>query len=443
MAFLGFQLPSAVASSLTLSFTYLIGALHSRRMGYAAILFLLLTFTFTTEARTISLDQFITAITTLCFYIIYSAEKLQRKNRILWIFPLLILGFALRGPIGLIIPASVICIFYFFSKEYRRLLAVGLIALILLILCSLLLLWMAYKAGGAPFLQEVLSMEILSRLPREANTPPFYFYFIESVGAYAITYPLALLILGGLAFNSRQIFDKKLCLKLAGWIFIILIGLSIPGSKKIRYILPITPALALICAYLFSSENIGAYFLLLKKGLLGFCFILSLLLISAALWIHWRQPALHFYYGAAVATFSLLLCSMIALRKYHLALLGLTSLAFFSFIILILEPINISIDGTQDFIIKINQLRNHVDVPLIFYEEGRDGFAIKYLANAPQEEKIVFIGKEEDLLKLKTAALIITRPNNYQHLIEKSHFKEIQEGKIGHQPIVIFQMIEK
>ena len=105
-------LPSAIASAVVLTTTYLIGALHSRRWGFFAVCFLMFTVAFMTESRTISLDNYTTAITTLCFYLAYSASLSKKSPSIVLMAILLIVGFAFRGPIGLVTPAGVLCVFY-------------------------------------------------------------------------------------------------------------------------------------------------------------------------------------------------------------------------------------------------------------------------------------------------------------------------------------------
>ena len=54
-----------------------------------------------------------------------------------------------------------------------------------------------------------------------------------------------------LGIKNFQGKDRDLLKKCLGWAFVVLIGLSLPADKKIRYILPVAPALALICGYLF------------------------------------------------------------------------------------------------------------------------------------------------------------------------------------------------
>ena len=54
-------------------------------------------------------------------------------NRRLYLIPLLFLaGFACRGPIGLVVPAAVICAFYFWEGNLKRLLLTAIAALVLL-----------------------------------------------------------------------------------------------------------------------------------------------------------------------------------------------------------------------------------------------------------------------------------------------------------------------
>ena len=76
-------LPTAVVSALVLVVTYRIGATISRQWGWTAVLLTLFTHLFLTESRSISLDQYNALATTLCFYLIYSADIYGKRKR-LW-----------------------------------------------------------------------------------------------------------------------------------------------------------------------------------------------------------------------------------------------------------------------------------------------------------------------------------------------------------------------
>lgn len=240
-------LPTAIASTLTLCVTYLIGARFGRRWGWCGVFFLLLTLTFVVEARTISLDQFVTLITVVCFLLLEKATRI----RLGLIGALLILSFAFRGPIGIVIPTAVMCVSCLLDKNYKRFFVIGFSALFLLFFCSALLMLLAYIEGGVSFVQDVWRMEVASRL-HDVKTLPYTFYFTECLGAYAITYPLVILVLVG-SFTLPSSPQRKLLFKCIAWVAVILLGLSIPVDKKMRYVLAIAPALALICAFLYNK----------------------------------------------------------------------------------------------------------------------------------------------------------------------------------------------
>jgi len=297
-------LPSAILATLTLIFTYLIGALQHKRWGLYAVFFLLLTATFIKSARSISLDLYPTLITTLCFYLVYSADKKNQPARGAWIYLLFILGFALRGPIGLVVPTGVVCTYYLLDKQIKRFLLVGCIALILLLVCSAAFLTLAYYVGGDTFMQEVLQMEVLGRI--DNHFLPRYFYFTNSLNSYALAFPFSILVLLGVIFSRKGNNDQlTLLIKLIGWAAVILIGMSVPDDKKVRYILPMLPAVALIAAYPWVAPTSQRYFTYLRNITMGIFFILPLFLLCviSLIYFYVNDEALRFHpsYASVVA----------------------------------------------------------------------------------------------------------------------------------------------
>lgn len=367
-------LPSAVAAAATLSATYLIGATHVRRLGWFAVGFLLFTLTFLMEARTISLDMFVTAFTAFAFYFAYTAHVQQKKLPLVWIMILLGMSFAVRGPIGLVIPTAVLCVFYLMEKEIKTFFLVGTLAAVLLVLCTLLLLGIAYHAGGDDLLQAVLRMEVLGRL--QGVAPPVYFYWLEGLSAYAVTYPLAILVFLMAAWRRDEQF--KVIKILAAWGFILLIGLSVPADKKMRYILPMAPALALICAHIFRRKNMFR----------------TIVFVSAV--------------TAWVLTY-----------------------------ILIVEPANLRANLTRDFVQRIEALRELHHARLVFYHEGPDGLVIKYLVSMPKEEDPIFITDFQQLNHIKQPVFVITQEDNLRVIPPRS-LHIIARGKVGHDAVLVF-----
>lgn len=425
--------PSALAASITLATTYAIGSLYSKRWGLSGVLFLLFTSAFIMEARTISLDQYITAITTLSFYIVYSSQIQRHPKKVWWVLPLLALGFLFRGPLGLVIPAGVVSTLFLLEKDIKRFFLFGFFAASLLVICSLILVSLAYLSGGDAFMHEVMQKEVLGRM-QDLKTPPFYFYFVDSFGSYAITYPLAILILIGMLPSLKNDLIKKL----TGWILVIILGLSIPGDKKVRYILPIAPALSLICGYLFVATNEKKYFYFLQKGLIWFfCFFPSLC-FGVTFYIYHKHPNLSFYFYPAITFLCIMQLGAFFLIKQSLRVLMIAMLAFVGSYILIVEPINIDINKSREFVRTTEELRQDQHAKLAFYQEEKDGWVIKYLLNMPHEEHPLFITNSKELSEFKEHAFFITLKEKFNR-IENSHLFQVRlNGKIGRKDIIVF-----
>lgn len=439
-------LPSAMASAITLATVYLIGSLHDKRFGVASVLFLLFTNLFLLEARTISLDQYITTITAVSFYIVYSANYLQKTKR-LWFIPLLmILGFAFRGPIGLVVPTGVVCVFYLLDKEIKKFFIVGFIGALLLIVCASVQLALAYHVGGMHFVQHVLEMQVFGRMG-DSKAQPIYFYFIDGLAAYAITLPVAFVIIIGI---GRQLFkinlphDLKLLQKLMGWVLIILIGLSVPADKKLRYVLAIAPALALICGYLFIARQ--KYLVYLRRLFYWFCAIFPLVCIAVVLVADQKKLSLNLSYIMLMNLFIVLQVSTLYFhwRNRDMHVFFVATLAFIMACLLIMEPINLHANRTRVFAEQVETLRHHQQATLVFYQLGKDGMPIKYLLNMPHEENPVFINDHETLLNFKQKAFVITSTDKFlqmpSHVLKLFHV--VRRGKIGHKEVVVFSKPE-
>jgi len=427
--------PSAFVSAMTLVVTYLIGAQQSRIWGLSAVCFLLLTNAFVAEARTISLDQYVTLITVSCFYF-------ALIGKVRSVFPLLVLGFAIRGPIGLVIPTAVLCVFYLLEKDFRRFLLVGISAGLLLVLCVLVLLGLAYHVGGETFVWDVLQMQVLGRI-QDVKPLPWYFYLKESLGAYALAYPVAILVVLGLAKAAPS--DRQFLQKLVGWVVIILVGLSIPSDKKIRYILPFAPALALLCGYLFTVGRERKYYYLLQRLLHVFCIIFPLLCLVVLIVIDKRYPELKLYYSGIVSFF---ITTQIVLFLLHsqvkhkeISALLMASFSFVAAYVLIVEPINLQLNQTREFVQRVEDLRFREHAQLVFYHQRTDGLVIKYLVNMSQDEQPAFVATADALLAYHQPVFIVATEENFQQ-ISPAIVKKMQivaRGKVGREPFVVFK----
>lgn len=447
-------LPSAIAASLTLTMTYLIGSLHNKRWGLYGVLFLLMTIVFLKSARSIALDMYPAMITACCFYMVYSADIKDWRSRESMIYLLLILGFAFRGPIGLVIPTGVICTYYLQDANYKRFFIVGAFALLILITCTLTLLMLAHVDGGHEFVHDVLRMEIVGRMDK--SHLPFYFYFTTGFKDYALSFPLAVIVLLGVIYYEQRLHhhtpELKLMVKLFGWAMIVMLGMSIPGDKKIRYILPIAPAIALFAAYVFIAPKGERYFLWLRWLLVRFFLVFPALLYIGlrVVMAYASKHSLDFQINYLLVTQvlfasiagSFLLFVIFAKKEQwrDTGVLCIATLCFVFCYIVVAEPIELYIDKTRAFVLEVEKARKHNHAKLIFYRETPDGLPIKYLVDMPSEETPIFMGDEEELVSYASPAFFITSESYFNELspVTAGQLHVVARDKIGHVPVVVF-----
>ncbi|OGT61699.1 MAG: hypothetical protein A3E85_01995 [Gammaproteobacteria bacterium RIFCSPHIGHO2_12_FULL_45_12] len=446
-------LPSATAASLTVCVTYCLGRLHSRRFGLSAVLFLFLTVTFIKYARTISLDMYPTLITLSCFYLIYSADQRQQHKRLVWLYPLLWLGFLFRGPIGLVIPTGVVCFYYLLHRQWKRFWVTGVTALLLLIVSTALLLLLAHQVGGAVFMQDVLRMEVLGRI--DNRYLPLYFYFTDSVSGYALSFPCAVLVVFGLVFAwlSRKPVPQSAGLKsLLVWVLVVMVGMSLPGDKKLRYILPMIPAVALLAASLVALPFSQPYFHFLRRGWLRLCLYLPAMLLLAV-------AAVFFYLKARSVTlaiqFSVLFVSLTLLqlvngwlvyravltqRVNEVAVMSVAALSLMLAYLMAAEPVALYVDRARHLVRAMETVRLEWGAQLVFYRLPPDGLPIKYLMNMPKEAPAFFIETPAALAAFSAPALFVTSGKAFAELPAPlvSHYRIMASDYMGHTRVVIF-----
>ncbi|RDI48671.1 hypothetical protein AQULUS_17130 [Aquicella lusitana] len=452
-------LPSALAASLTLVMTFCTGTLHSIRWGWYAVFFLLLTLAFLKSARTIALDMYPALVTVCCFYLVYSADKANKPARAKWIYPLLVLGFLFRGPIGLVMPTGVICVYYLLKLNFKKCFVSGLIALVLLLICTGTLLALAYHVGGEAFLRDVLRMQVLGRI--DNSYLPVYFYFVDGMGNYALSFPLAALVTGGMVYiflyRRRSLPDAGFLLKLVGWMLVILIGMSIPGDKKTRYILPMAPAIALIAAYPFAVLTREKYFSLLRSIILRIFLYFPALLMLATEAVFFYANNRHLDFGIAYLPVVTLLIAMQLLnflvvfryinREACLTtwMIMTAALGFVMTYIGVMEKIELSLNQSRHFVAAVEEQRIQNRSRLVFYKEKPDGWPIKYLTQMPHAlprgEQPVFIDDPQSLLEFTSPAFFVTRVAYFNALPTEivSRFEIVAHDSMGHVQVVVFR----
>lgn len=446
-------LPTAIMAALTVSFTYLIGCLHNKHWGYCAAMMALLTSAFVKSARSMSLDMYPVLMCAMCFYVIYSADKENKPRRIFWTYPCFILGFIFRGPIGLVMPAGIMFSYYAINRNWKPLFLQSAIAFSLLCVCTAGLLLLAYHEGGHAFMQDVLRMEVLGRIDNPYL--PRYFYFTNSFGSYALSYPLAIIVLvlaGYYAYIKKDFFpDKTFLWQLFGWMMVILIGMTIPDDKKVRYILPMVPAIALLAAYPFAAPFSQRYFVLLRTFLRKTFLVFPLIFLIATIVVqnylqdrlaitihHFASITNVFLFMQFVATTIIYVTKSQELREKML--ISIAAFCFIFAMITIVEPIQLHIDKARDFVLATELSRTQSKSRLIFYKELPDGLPIKYLINKTSTDNPLFIQDSQELLRVREKAYFVTSAFNYIELPKNiaAQFQLIANDTLGHTRVVVF-----
>jgi 4-amino-4-deoxy-L-arabinose transferase-like glycosyltransferase len=414
-------LPTAIASALIVVLVYRLTAPYSSRWALLSVAMLALSSTFVSETRAVSLDQMLAAVALAVFYLGYAHDHFGAGKRLHWVYLLLIVGFAIRGPIGLVIPTGVLCSYYLINRQWRQLFSFGLLALALLGACVGVLLLLAKLSGGEAFMQDVIRMQFLGRMDGSEGSSGVLYYFTSSLGNYALAYPVALLVLLAVAVGGNRVPDPALQLVLycAAAGLLVMLGLSIPQAKKARYVLPMLPMAAIIAAYPFQVSQ-GRLFAWLRGLILGLCTLLPALLIIGLMVARRRYPA---QMGELTVMFAVLgglqVMALLAWLKPRLrptapALAAV--LALWTTYIVVVEPLERSLYDTRTFSLAVKAQINGQPAPVVLHGLGKDAKAIKLMVNLDCDRVPLFTQSTRDLQRLPSPAWLVMSEDDYNRL---------------------------
>ncbi|MDO4234146.1 glycosyltransferase family 39 protein [Pseudomonas sp.] len=416
-------LPSAVASACIVVLVYRLTAPYSQRWGVLSIAMLLLSSTFISETRAVSLDQMLAAVTLTVFYLGYAHDHFSAAKRLHWVFALLMLGFAIRGPIGLVIPTGVLCSYYLINRQWRQLFSFGLLALALLAACIGLLLLLAKLSGGEDFLHEVIRMQFLGRMDGSEGSSGVLYYFTSSLGNYALAYPVALLVLLAVMSGGRRAADPalKLVLYCAAAGALVMLGLSVPQAKKARYILPMLPMAAIIAAYPFQVAQ-GRLFSGLRGLMLVLWTLLPALLAVGLIAARRRYPELLADLGLMFGLLAVLQgLAVLALFKARLRAVGpafVAVAAVWTTYISVVEPLERSLYDTRTFTLAAKEQILQQPAPLVLHALGKDAKAIKFMVNFNCDKVPLFTQLPVELQPIQAPAWLVMSQEDFQNLTD-------------------------
>lgn len=235
--------------------------------------------------------------------------------------------------------------------------------------------------------------------------------------------------------------NERFLLQLSGWVIVIMLGMSIPGDKKVRYVLPMAPALALLSAALWHEISAEKYLKWLRRIIISVYALLPSVLFCATIYCmhvanqHGLTDAAPFM--AMTIFFGAMQLFMLALRRPS-AVLYIGTLCFVTANIFLLDPISEKLDSARDFVLSAESIRASQNAKLVFYKLRADGLAIKYMVNVRDASVPIFIKTKDDLSLVKAPVVIIAEQEYFSKLPQplQQHYTVVVSGKIGHVQVV-------
>jgi 4-amino-4-deoxy-L-arabinose transferase-like glycosyltransferase len=275
------RMVSVIAASLSVLVTYFLGRrLFGKQVGLLSAAILPSFFLHFQIARWATTDMTLNFFILLAIYFFvkgYQDESKRTGSFTLFYFAIA-LGFMVKGPAALLVPGLTILVFIIFSGEWKLLgqlrLATG---LLLIVAINLPWFFAMYMLHGEEFINHIMGAEIKDRLVHDT---PFSLYYLGVLFRYYLPWSLFLLaslpLYFGLALwqpvnagvgrffiklpENIKIAWKKLfsredrgILFCFVWILTTLILFTLVRIEHSRYLLPTSPAIAMLIAFYFVS----------------------------------------------------------------------------------------------------------------------------------------------------------------------------------------------
>ncbi|MCD6287772.1 MAG: glycosyltransferase family 39 protein [Candidatus Hydrogenedentes bacterium] len=244
-------LPSALAGACTVVLIYFLAndMFQNRRAAFLSCLVLATSVQFFHVSQFGRIDMLLCFFETLAVYAFWLWYT-RGQRRFLGVF-YVAMAFAIlaKGPVGLLpIPVAIAFLIWSGQKSLIRRMALvpGLLAVAAIVACWFL---PAAAAGGKPYWQEILGLQIVGRLHNSwSHSEPFYFY-IENFPADAL--PWFVLIPAALVryVKDATVRDRLFMKFIVAWFLTIFVVFSLISGKRNVYLLPLYPAFALFVGY--------------------------------------------------------------------------------------------------------------------------------------------------------------------------------------------------
>jgi 4-amino-4-deoxy-L-arabinose transferase-like glycosyltransferase len=309
------RLPSALFGFAALLLTYALGrSFFSTRTCLVGCLILLSTALFSLTTHWIVVDNALLFAGTGAWAFFARAETLggaKRQLMLLGMYVFLAIAFLTKGVVGLGIPALGMGVYLLWSRRLSRFFGWHMVVGSVLIAgAGALWLWLLWREGGRSSLDTFLVYNQLGRFFPDAET--YQGGHVRPIWYYVLTTPVDLLpwtpfvLLAGLSSwrnweRLPEIHREGVRLCVAGTLPVLL-ALSLAGTKRGMYLLPVFPLIALfVASWTAFTEQTPGWMNKLERGweiFLIACAALSpaALFLAPSTWLFWLGSVVVLYF---------------------------------------------------------------------------------------------------------------------------------------------------
>ncbi len=330
------RLPFAILGVMGVWLTYLMGELlYGEAGGVMSGLFLLLTLEYLITARRCLPDMALTFFVLLTILLMFKGYQSSQRKPIYYTMASIpaALGFLTKGPIALVIPLGAMGIFLLLKGELKTLKPSHVLPGSVLFL-ALVAPW--FLAVDRRFLADFFLVQNLQRFSNGFDHHKPWFFYLQCLpwNFAPSSYFLPLGIWGAVKEKRESPLLLPLC-----WFTFTLILLSLAASKRVLYLLPVAPALALVAGGMVARVMEGSpdsrSSTLFHLGLASTLITLS---CSAFLPMFFHLHPQPWFYLSALIPLSLLALLRIVPATLQSALAALLVIGAYSLYFLVFQP---------------------------------------------------------------------------------------------------------
>jgi 4-amino-4-deoxy-L-arabinose transferase-like glycosyltransferase len=420
-------LPSALCAVALVALTFFWGRALGAAIGWLSALILATMPSFWLTAGRASIDMLLALNVTAALYFFCLRDQRPGSGKGMAYMAasavFMVLAFLTKGPIGIVLPAVAWGGYLLWERRWKALFTFGLFIVAVGLLCIGMEWAVVYRAGGSRLVDNVIRMQVTSRIGEKSNHPFFYYAIclLEMGGLWWVLMAAAAFRKGTKSASAdprpdtmREWVNRHARIRqAAAWAIGTLAVFTVASCKKARYILPLYPAVAvLIAAWIVRLTESGRLPAspLWRKGLTvatgGLLLVGTVFYLFFPKLVYVPLSALLIWIGVCIAGGWLVTRRLDTQWHTVGAVLLLLFTGLVGVNLLVTPPLSHRASG-QDF---VTTTESRVDplLPVVVYGIAPDGDGVKYaLHSSRRPSSIRFVNSEEALASIAPPYLFV------------------------------------